>query len=161
MYEVQIHPTLGDRLDTTRAAQIAAKEMRPLGGDCRIAVDSTGVGAGTLATLLNYGWRATACNFGESAKDKERFFNRKAELYWLFREALGSGELAIAPLGEKEDYIFDDLCATRYDTNTKEQIRCEPKEKTKARLKRSPDSEAAIIALSISIERVALSLVLY
>jgi len=79
------------------------------------------------------------------------FFKKNLTLfqYWSFREALGAGWVAIAPLGEKEDYIFDDLTATRYDTNTKEQIKCEPKQKTKARLKRSPDSEAAIIALAV------------
>ncbi|WP_169266703.1 MULTISPECIES: hypothetical protein [Brasilonema] len=55
--------------------------------------------------------------------------------------------MAITPLGEKEDYICLDLCATRHSINTKDQICCEGKKKTKARLKRSPDAEAVVIAL--------------
>ncbi|NMG19097.1 hypothetical protein [Brasilonema bromeliae] len=55
-------------------------------------------------------------------------------------------------MGEKEDYIFQDLCATRYSINTKDQICCEAKEKTKARLKRSPDAEAVVIALENSMQ---------
>lgn len=147
LYQVQIHATIGDMLDTDRAAEIAEKNMKRLGG-CRIAVDNTGVGAGTLAMLLKKGILATGCKFGESAHDKQHFDRRKAELYWTMREDLRKGKIAIAPL-ENEDYVFADLAATRYSTNTKDQIFCEPKEKTRARLGRSPDSEAVIIAREI------------
>jgi hypothetical protein len=54
-------------------------------------------------------------------------------------------------LGE-EDYIFQDCTATRYSINTKDQICCEAKEKTKARLKRSPDAEVVVIALENSMQ---------
>ncbi|ARV58043.1 hypothetical protein BZZ01_04805 [Nostocales cyanobacterium HT-58-2] len=132
LYEVQIHPTKGDLLDTDRAADIAEENMRSLGGHCEIAVDSTGVGAGTLARLIKSGRLARACRFGDGAKKPKLYTNRKAELFWNFREALKSEELAIAPL-ENEDYVFADLAATRYTTNTKDQILCEPKEKTRSR----------------------------
>jgi hypothetical protein len=56
------------------------------------------------------------------------------------------GEYAIAPLSN-QDYVFQDLSATRYFADTKDKIACEPKSKTVGRLKRSPDSEAVIIAL--------------
>lgn len=147
LYGVQIHSTLNDMLDTERAADIAASLIKQL-GRCRIAVDNTGVGAGTLAKLVRSGYLASGCKFGESAKSKN-FTNRKAELYWQFREMLRLGSLAIAPL-ENEQYVFQDLAATRYTTNTKDQIMCEPKEKTRSRLGRSPDSEAVIIALQLS-----------
>jgi hypothetical protein len=101
------------------------------------------------------GRMARACRFGDGAKNPKMFTNRKAELFWEFREALRKGELAIAPL-ENEDYVFADLASVRYTTNTKDQIMCEPKEKTKARLGRSPDSEAAVIALSISAAIIAI-----
>lgn len=153
LYQVTLHPTLGDMLDTVRAAEIAENKMLQLGGESRVVVDNTGVGAGTLGILRKKGWLATGCKFGDGPEEKEQYFNRKAELYWTFRELLREGKIAIAPLGEKEDYIFDDLAATRYFTNTKDQIVCEPKEKTKARLGRSPDSEAAIIALEIPVPK--------
>jgi hypothetical protein len=171
LYDVQIHPTVGDapagsrarrdRMDTVRSAEIAQAVIRRLGGDYRIAVDNTGVGAGTLASLLASGMmNASGCRFGDGADDRSLFFNRKSQLYWEFREGLRTGKIAIAfgraslnaPLGEKEDYIFQDLCATRYSINTKDQICCEAKEKTKARLKRSPDAEAVVIALENSMQ---------
>jgi hypothetical protein len=55
------------------------------------------------------------------------------------------GEFAIAPLGEVEEGVFEELRAVRYGTNTEKQIICEPKQKTKARLKRSPDAADAIV----------------
>lgn len=153
LYDVQIHATVGDRMDTVRAAEIAIAVIRRLGGDYRIAVDNTGVGAGTLASLLASGMmNASGCRFGDGADDRSLFLNRKSQLYWEFREGLRTGKVAIAPLGEKEDYIFQDLCATRYSINTKDQICCEAKEKTKARLKRSPDAEAVVIALENSMQ---------
>ncbi|MCC5618425.1 hypothetical protein LC605_25735 [Nostoc sp. CHAB 5836] len=72
-------------------------------------------------------------------------------MYWQFREVLRKGQFAIAPL-ENEEYVFQDLAATRYSTNSKDEIFCEPKEKTKSRLGRSPDSEAVIIALAIPLD---------
>lgn len=159
IYEVQIHPTKGDLLDTDRAADIAAREIKLLGTSYSISVDNTGVGAGTLAKLKRLGYISHPCKFGDApsyrkSKQKEpeqKFTNRKAELYWQFREALRLGKIAIAPL-ENEEYVFQDLTATRYSTNTKDEIFCEPKEKTKSRLGRSPDSEAIVIALNTPME---------
>lgn len=153
LYEVQIHPTRGDLLDTDRSADIAINQIKLLGANYSIAVDNTGVGAGTLAKLKKSGYLAYPCKFGDSPSYKktkrepeQKFTNLKAELYWQLRELLRLGKMAIAPM-ENEEYVFADLSATRYSTNTKDEIFCEPKEKTKSRLGRSPDSEAVIIAL--------------
>jgi len=60
----------------------------------------------------------------------------------------------IAPLGEVEEGVFEELRAIRYGSNTEKQIACEPKEKTKARLKRSPNAADAIVtALEIKPQR--------
>lgn len=157
LYDVQIHPTKGDLLDVDRAADIAIAEIDLLGAGSNyvISVDNTGVGAGTLAQLKKRGYVAHPCRFGDSPSYKknktnpeQKVTNRKAELYWHFREELRLGRFAIAPL-ENEEYVFQDLTATRYSTNTKDEILCEPKEKTRSRLGRSPDAEAVIIALNI------------
>lgn len=155
LYEVQIHPTKGDLLDVDRAADIAMKEIKYLGTSYSISIDNTGVGAGTLAKLKSHGYSSHPCRFGDMPSYKknkttpdQKVVNRKAELYWQFRELLRLGQFAIAPL-ENEDYVFQDLTATRYSVNTKDEIFCEPKEKTKSRLGRSPDSEAVVIALNV------------
>ena len=149
LFSVELIVPLNDRQDTLRLAKIASDKFKNLGGDIMAAVDNTGVGAGTLAKLIELGWHSVGCKFGEGADDRSDFTNRKSELHWLFREKLRLGEYAIAPLSN-QDYVFQDLSATRYITDTKGRIGCEPKAKTVARLKRSPDSEAVVIALENS-----------
>lgn len=149
LYGVNISPTVGDRLDTDRAATLAKDEIKILGGEYGIAVDNTGVGAGSLMVLTKEGYSAAGCKFGESAENKEQYVNLKTELLWTLRELLRKEEFAIAPLGDEEERIFEELSATRYTTNTKGQIVCESKDAVRKRLKRSPDGgDAVIIALS-------------
>jgi len=147
LYKVATYATKGDREDVTRFARVLAKEASSLGGAVQIAIDRTGVGAGTLASLLESGHLATGCSFGASAENKAQYKDRKTELYWEFRESLRRGEMAIAPLGEIEERLFEDLSSIRYQLLTSGQIKTEEKPKTRARIKRSPDAgDAAIIA---------------
>ncbi len=152
LYAVKLYQTRGDREDVLRlATEIVEPQVKNLGGMYQIAVDRIGVGAGTLAKLKQDGYMAIDCNFGGSAEDKTQYKNRKSELYWQLREGLRLGEIAIAPLGDVEAEVFEELSAIRYNTNTEKQILCEPKDKTRARLKRSPDgADAIVIALEIS-----------
>lgn len=149
LYSVTIHPTTGDGEDTNRAADMTMQLLKRLGPRSRAAIDNGGPGAGTFGILQRAGCSAMRCNFGNKPHDQNQFDNLKIELYWDMREGLRSGKYAIAPLGEKEDYIFADLSATRYITLKDGNLCCEPKSETKKRLKRSPDSEAAVIALKI------------
>lgn len=151
LYKVATYPTQGDREDTIRlATEIVEPLVNQLGADYAIAVDRLGVGAGTLGTLIRDGYSSYGCAFGESAEDKKQYKNRKTELYWSLREALRLGEIAIAPLGDIEEEVFEDLSSVRYLLNTEKQLCCEPKEKTRARLGRSPDAgDSVIIALEI------------
>ncbi|HBE30335.1 MAG TPA: hypothetical protein DD990_03040, partial [Cyanobacteria bacterium UBA11368] len=145
LYKVATYATKGDREDVTRFARVLAKEASSLGGAVQIAIDRTGVGAGTLASLLESGHLATGCSFGASAENKAQYKDRKTELYWEFRESLRRGEMAIAPLGEIEERLFEDLSSIRYQLLTSGQIKTEEKSKTRARIKRSPDAGDAVI----------------
>lgn len=146
LYKVKYSPTKGDREDVLRlATEIVEPEVRTLGGDYKIAVDRLGVGAGTLAQLKKDGYNVVGCNFGSSAEEKGLYRNRKTELFWNMRDGLRLGEIAIAPLGEEEDQVFEELAAIGYNTNTEKQIYCEPKDKTKAKIKRSPDGADAVV----------------
>ena len=149
LYSVTLYKCLGDEQDTIRLADIVAEQVRKLGGNHYIAVDRTGVGAGTLGRLKQQGYQARGCTFGESAEQPHEFNNRKTELYWQFRDSLRLGKIAIAPLGEIEEQVFEDLSAHRYSLSGKggedKQIVCEKKKSVKARLKRSPDAGDAVI----------------
>ena len=149
LYEVVLYPTQGDELDTIRIADIVAEKIRKLGGSYYAAVDKTGVGAGTLARLKQQGFLVKGCAFGESAESNHEFSNRKTELFWKLRDGLRLGKIAIAPLGDIEDQVFEDLSSHRYSLSGKggedRQIACESKKHVRARLKRSPDAGDSVI----------------
>jgi len=144
LYQLKLYQVLGDDEDVMRLVDEIKKIVGRL-GSARIVVDRVGVGTGVLAALKRDGYQVEGSAFGASAENQEEFKNRKAELYWRFRDGLRLGEIAIALLGEVEEGVFEELRAIRYGTNTERQIACEPKEKTKARLKRSPDAADAIV----------------
>lgn len=144
LYAVETHGTQGDREDVTRAAGIAAKKLTEHPGS--IAVDRVGVGAGALAILLENGHEADGVAWGESADDPSQFINCKAEDFWELREAFRTGEIAIAPLGDIEDMVAEDLAGIYYEETSTEKIRIEDKvKKTKKRLHRSPNAGDATV----------------
>lgn len=146
LYSVRYIQPKNDRQDTTRLANdYVIPLIKSLGGMYQVAIDNTGVGAGTLSTVRDKGYFAIGCKFGENANKKEDYVNRKIELFWNLREGLKNGTLAIAPLGKDEDEVFEELAASRYNTDTEEKLRCEPKKETVKRIKRSPDGADAVI----------------
>ena len=61
-------------------------------------IDNFGKGANVGMELALTGERPEAINVGEEAKDKERFYNLRAELYWLLREwIIAGGQLVKHP----------------------------------------------------------------
>ncbi len=157
LYQVKIYETQNDREDTMRLVDEVEKTVHRL-GNARIVIDRIGVGAGVLAALIRKGLEAEGCAFGEAAREKTQFRDRKIELYWAFREGLRLGEIAIAPLGESEGEIFQELRAVRYSSGSDRQLFCEPKTETRKRLKKSPDAgDSVILALQIPLPRLTTS----
>ena len=87
-------------------------------------------------------------NVGEGSDYRDRsgklkMRNKRAEMYWRFREALDpehGDELALPPGNE----IVADLCAAKYKPTTAG-IQIEEKDKIKDRIGRSPDVGEAIM----------------
>jgi hypothetical protein len=154
LYQARTYETQNDREDTMRLVDEVEKIVRRV-GKARIAIDRIGVGAGVLASLIRKGLEAEGCAFGESAREKTQFRDRKIELYWTFREGLRLGEVAIAPLGESEKEIFEELRAVRYSSGADRQLFCEPKTETRKRLKRSTDAaDSIVLGLSLPLPRI-------
>lgn len=146
LYSVRYIQPKDDREDTITLAKDEAKPLiKSLGGMYGCAVDNTGVGAGTLGWLREQGYFAQGCKFGKSAENKDEFADRKTELYWWLRDGLRKGEIAIAPLGEVEEKVFEEIAAVRYNPDTENRVKCEEKKETKKRLKRSPDGGDAVV----------------
>lgn len=153
-------PTKGDQQDVTRAAGMAiavlkdiktrsvAAQLNRLNPDNphqgSVTVDRGGVGAGAHALLKEQGHPSTGVHWGESARDSAQFLNAKAEDYWTLREACRKNEIAIAPLGQYEDELMEDLAGTYWEMTSVGKIKIEDKAKTRKRLKRSPDLGDAV-----------------
>ena len=145
LLSVKNQVTFGDELDSGRAAGMVMYEINTRGKGA-VAVDNIGVGAGALYVLKAQKISARGINWGKSPADTERFANLKAEQFWLLREAMERGEVAIAPMDEEtETELQDDWAETYYELLPTGKIKIEAKEKTKAKLGRSPNlGDAAI-----------------
>lgn len=114
-----------------------------------IKVDVIGLGAGVVDPLKAAEAPVIAVNVAASSDvvddDGNRIYaNLRAELWWALREALDPKNpepLALPP----DDDLLGDLAAPNYKINAKGAIQIEEKEKTKARLGRSPDRGDAVM----------------
>jgi hypothetical protein len=107
-----------------------------------IKVDEIGVGAGVLDRLVELGLPACGINVGAGARDKERFRNARAELFWGMRERFESGDIAL-DLADSD--VATQLNAIRWKVDSRGRVELEPKEETKARIGRSPDDADALM----------------
>lgn len=143
LYSALDAPTKGDREDVTRAAGIVVNALKEYEG--LATVDRGGCGAGALAILLEQGYNAVGVHWGEAAVDSSQFLNAKAEDHWLLREAIRTGEVAIAPLGDYEEMVMEDLAGVYWEQTSTGKIKMEDKAKTRKRLHRSPNAGDAIV----------------
>lgn len=145
LYRVKSITTKGDREDISRGIGRCIRQLQNQPG--QMAVDRGGVGAGVLSGLLEQRQNAVGIHWGEAAQDSAQFLNSKAEDYWLLREDMRKGLVAIAPLGEFEEMLAEDWSGTHYEETSVGKTRIENKSKTKKRLHRSPNAgDAAVIA---------------
>ena len=98
----------------------------------RLIIDEVGLGAGVLDRLKELGFSATGFNGGSRPRDPDRFANLRAQSYWLLREKLEAGEVALPP----DEKLMDELVATRWRPTTEGKVRIEAKDDLKARLGR-------------------------
>ena len=113
----------------------------------KVKVDSIGQGYYFARHLEDNGYsrRVVDVNVGESPRDKERYSNLKAELYWALRMRAESGDLA----GLDDDLLVSQLAGIRYRHNARGQVVIESKDEARRRGVKSPDrAEAAMLAFA-------------
>ena len=108
----------------------------------RMFIDRGG-GSGMYDRLveMGYGARVTLVNFGSSALNKQRYKNRRAEMWAEMKLWLESEEITQIP---DEDYLQADLVAPGYKYTSLTQLQLEKKEDIKKRTGKSPDSGDAL-----------------
>lgn len=131
------------KIDTTEAGNLAVAKVQELNIHPQdVIIDTVGVGGGVYDTMKKRGYKPVAFIGGATAESSPAFFtfaNKRAEGYWLLREAIRNGELELTDDPE----LRKECLAIRYSTNEKT-IAIEKKDKLKQRIGKSPDNADAL-----------------
>lgn len=103
-----------------------------------VFVDGGGVGGGVVDRLKQLGYRVVEVQSGERANDREKYMNKRAEMWGQMREWLLYGAI------DDSRALLEDLTNPEYDINLKGQLRLETKDAMKKRGLSSPDDGDAL-----------------
>lgn len=120
-----------------------AKPADPKGEPKKVGlkVDADGMGFGVVDRLRELDHDVSEVHGGEAAGDPERFANRKAEIYWGFRERLLAGNVSLP-----DDLILRaQLTSCTYKVKSSGQIAITGKDEMKRAGLKSPDRAEAVI----------------
>ena len=123
------------------------RRLREDGPAC-IHIDAGGIGADDCDIIASEGFNVDRVLSNAPAVDKERFANRRAELYWLLSRRFTDGNISIPD----DRLLVSQLTDIRYTYHNGKMI-MESKEQMRARGSKSPD-RADMLALLFSPEGV-------
>jgi len=137
-------------LDTVQVAHHTAQWIEAISPHATF-IDANGIGAGVYDILNDAGHPVIAVNTAIRAMDERKFFNRRAEVWWLMRDWIRDG--GVFPDWDQE--LADDLAGPEYSFARKDQVQLESKDDMRKRLgggergSGSPDT-ADCLALSFA-----------
>lgn len=130
-------------LDTMQVAAMAAEAIDDWRPDCAF-VDGGGLGAGVVDRLRSLNYRVIDVQAGSAPDDKEKYANKRAEMWGRMREWL-KGDVQLPD----DDGLVAALTGLQYGYNNKMAIQLEKKDDMKKRGLASPD-EADALAYSFA-----------
>lgn len=137
--------------DTPYPQDVAALTIRYRKGDAVPVVDcGGGYGGGIVRHLEDNGIKCVAHKGAEKSTKRSAdrlysFANKRAEVYWRFREALDPSQPGGSPIALPQDQkLMSDLCSVRFAI-TPRGIQLESKDDVRKRLGRSPDRGDAVV----------------
>jgi hypothetical protein len=135
------------QLDTMRTAgKIGEKLSGPSLSRIPATIDSIGVGAGVLDRLRERAFDVIGFQGSERAFRPDRYQNRRAEVYWEFRQGLAAGFFDLDPDDVK---LKAELTNIKYWINSAGQICVESKEDMHKRGMKSPNRADACVYSTI------------
>jgi hypothetical protein len=122
------------------AGEIELLMYKNKANDC--AIDVIGIGAGISDRLEELGKNVIRINSAETAEDKERFANRRVEMWWYAMEVIQRREIPYP----KDEELRRQLCSPKFKVVASNgRVALEGKEDTKRTLGRSPDRADAFV----------------
>ena len=141
------------RIRTDRPEKIAPLVLRAIreSGATAVKIDSIGVGFGVIGELRNAGSRhehdarIIGVNVSENPRDKKKFANLRAEIWWTVGREMSAQGLWDLSKMENGDITCAQLIDPRWELDSKGRIIVEPKDKIRERTGRSPDNADALL----------------
>lgn len=141
------------RIRTDRPEKIAPLVLRAIreSGATAVKIDSIGVGFGAIGELRNaakrgeHDARIIGVNVSENPRDKKKFANLRAEMWWTIGREMSAQGLWDLSRMENADITAAELLQPRWELDTKGRILVEPKDKIRARTGKSPDHADALL----------------
>lgn len=135
--------------DTQTTALRLSRRMDQYGSTFAI-VDVVGIGAGVVDRLREedkevLGFNSAAKTAMMDAHGEFSFPNQRSAAWWNLREMLDPSNPATRLCLPPDDQLIGDLVAPRWRIGAGAKIAVEPKDLTKKRLRRSPDSGDAVV----------------
>jgi hypothetical protein len=109
-----------------------------------VRVDESGVGAGVVDRLRELRYPVQGVAFGGAARERSRFRNQRAEMFWELRTRLEQGTACLPD----DPALLADLSALTFRFAADGRVQLDSKDEVRARLGRSPDRGDAV-ALAI------------
>ena len=106
-----------------------------------VNIDTVGIGHYFAEHIRSLGYHITRVNVGEAPRDREKYSNLKAELFWGLRQRFQQEDLA----GLTDEVAIAQLTTLRYEHNARGQVVIESKEDMRKRGVKSPDRAEAIM----------------
>lgn len=114
-----------------------------------VKIDSVGNGYYFALGIRDAGYPVIEVNVGEEAKDKKRFTNLKAELYWGLRNRFKQKNIG----GIKEQKLISQLSSIKWGPHkTTGKITIESKEEMRDRGAKSPDEAEGLMLCYADVE---------
>ena len=149
LYLDQVHG-LDPMQVVAKTEEVVEKVQKITGSEVNnINVDRIGIGDGVQSRLGELGYPVTPVNVSRKAQDEDQFLNIRAELAWSIRKLTEQKKISLKPLISTPDQLINDMeeeLTMRYKlVPASGKIQLEKKEKTRQRIRRSPDIWDAIM----------------
>ena len=134
VFDIQVLPKQ-DLMTTAHCIAEAIRTHRPM----QVFIDGSGIGAGVVDKLRQLNFSVVDVNGGNSSINP-RFLNKRAEMWWLLKEAIEEGKFELP----KDSKLKDELCCLEYDYTDKGRIRLDRKSDIMEQYGFSPDRADAL-----------------
>lgn len=132
-----------DTVDTTKAF---GKLMVATHKEVPMHVDADGLGAGVYDALRRSRYPVTEFRGGKKPFDQARFVNRRAEIFWTFKQLCEEDKVDL-PMDGEDDELIAQLGSIKWYLDSRGRIGMESKDDMKKRGLPSPDrADAAVMS---------------